>query len=1039
MTIDVVTLTPQQDTYPAADLDVVIYDYRWNSVYEQGADGIYRWETSVEKTPVYTASVTTSDDGMAQIAWTPETGGNFYVTAQGEDAASNPSSSGIFLWVQAADAGSFIPWRRENNDRLELVADRDLYAPGDTAEVLVPSPFTGPVYALVTIERGGILERTVQVLESNSETLSIPIRADYIPNVYLSVVLVKGVDETNPFPSMRVGYVQLPVDTAAKALSLSVEPSMAQARPGETVSYTATVSDSDGSTVSGAELSLALVDKAVLSLAESVDQPLIDRFYTLQPLGVTMGATLVINQDRLSQQLSEGGKGGGGGGPGGGLTLRQNFADVAYWRADAVTNEDGVVTFDVTLPDNLTTWRLVARAVTDETQVGDATDDLVATKEVLIRPMLPRFFTAGDRAHIGAVLQNNSDVDLSAAELTVTVEGGRLQVGDGVGQEVVQVIDLAAGAQLEEDWLLVVDDAAAQMVVTYTLQPADAAQAKRLGDAVRIVLPIYRYETPETVGTAGTVPVEGRLEAILVPDAATDRGELTVQIEPSLAAGMIDGLNYLEHYPYECVEQTVSRFLPNLFSVLAVRELGLARPDLQDNLDAQVQIGLQRLLNRQNPDGGWGWWPGMTSNRFITSYVLWGLWNAQRADYSVSDNAIANALAFLDMGWQAPENVTATWELNEMAFSHFVLAEIGEADPGRMVTLYAVRERLDLYGQAFLAMALAHSVEDGESSPRVQSLLDNIAGQAILSASGAHWQEDGTDWWTMNTDTRTTAIVLAAFTRLQPDHPLLPNVVRWLMVARENGRWASTQETAWSIIGLSEWMAATGELDANYDWQVTLNGDSLGEGSASSANLDERVELRAAVSEMLRGEANALAFSRSNDSGQLYYTAHLRYFLDATAIPALDRGLVVSRRMLAEDGETVSAAAVGDVISVTVTLQAPSDVHYLLLEVPIPQGRNPSTPAWPPKAINSRGRALSRRHPKRRPPACTGGDRGSHRTAISATRRWRSSPACCPRGRTSTPSSCAPACLANTVFSRRGPRRCTSPMCGGAVQARCLR
>ncbi|MEZ4639352.1 MAG: hypothetical protein R2856_31060 [Caldilineaceae bacterium] len=62
---------------------------------------------------------------------------------------------------------------------------------------------------------------------------------------------------------------------------------------------------------------------------------------------------------------------------------------------------------------------------------------------------------------------------------------------------------------------------------------------------------------------------------------------------------------------------------------------------------------------------------------------------------------------------------------------------------------------------------------------------------------------------------------------------------------------------------------------------------------------------------------------------------------------------------------------------------------------------------------------MSRRHPKRRPPACTGGDRGSHRTAISATRRWRSSPTCCPRGRTSTPSSCAPACLANTVFSQR--------------------
>ncbi len=948
MTIDFVTLTPQQDRFGDTDLDVVIYDYRWNSVYEQGADGVFRWETSVEKTPVYTTSVSSDADGMGQFTWTPDSGGNFYVTARGEDADGNSSSSGIFVWVQAADGDAFIPWARENNDRLELVADRDLYAPGDVAQVLVPSPFTGPVYALVTIERGGVLQRSVQVLESNSETLSIPIRADYIPNVYLSVVLVKGVDETNPFPAMRVGYVQLPVDSAAKELTLDISTSVPQARPGDTITYTISVADNNGDAVSGAELSLALIDKAVLSLAEGTDRPLIDQFYTLQPLGVNMGATLVINQDRLSQQLSEGGKGGGGGGPGGGLTLRQIFADVAYWRADAISDADGMVSFEVTLPDNLTTWQLVARAVTDETQVGDATADLIASKEVLIRPMLPRFFTSGDRARIGAVLQNNSDVDLPDAELTISVEGGRLQSShqSAAGQQINQSVNIAAGAMAEETWLLIVDDTATQVVITYTLQPPADVDQRALGDAVRLVLPVQRYETPETVGTAGIVPAEGRLEAILVPEAATDTGTLSVQVEPSLAAGLISGLTYLEHYPYECVEQTVSRFLPNLFSVLAVQELGIDRPNLQADLDAQIEIGLQRLLNQQNPDGGWGWWPGMQSNRFITSYVLWGLWHAQEAGYPVSPNSIANTLSFLDGGWQAPDAVTNDWELNEMAFTHFVLSEMGEGDPGRVVTLYAVNERLDIYGQAFLAMALANLAgEDGAQSPRVTSLLDNIRGQAILSATGAHWQEEGVDWWTMNSDTRTTAIVLTALTRLRPDDALLPNVVRWLMLARQDGRWASTQETAWSIVGLSEWMAATAELEANYDWQVTLNGATLGEGSVSPETVDQPVNLRVAVSELLRGEANALAFRRNNDSGNLYYTAQLRYFLDATAIPAQDRGLVVSRRMTAADGdhagETVSGAAVGDVISVTVTLQAPSDIHYMLLEVPIPAGTEP--------------------------------------------------------------------------------------------------
>ena len=89
---------------------------------------------------------------------------------------------------------------------------------------------------------------------------------------------------------------------------------------------------------------------------------------------------------------------------------------------------------------------------------------------------------------------------------------------------------------------------------------------------------MQRYQTPETVGTSGVVPVEGVTEAIYVPESATDDGELTVTLDPSLAAGMIDGLTYLEHYPYECNEQTVSRFLPNLFTVAALRELDLSDP-----------------------------------------------------------------------------------------------------------------------------------------------------------------------------------------------------------------------------------------------------------------------------------------------------------------------------------------------------------------------------------------------------------------------------------------------------------------------------
>ncbi len=949
--VDVVTVTPQGEPAPDVPLELVVHQVVWNSVYEKAPDGTYYWTSTVERTPVFTTSLTTDEAGAGLLTWTPEQGGQYLVTAAGEDQAGNAISSGAFVWVQAEDPRAFIPWRRENNDRMELVRDKDLYQPGDTAKVLVPSPFSGPVYALVTLERSGILERKVMVLESNSETLEIPITEEHIPNIYVSVVLVKGVDETNPIPALRVGYVELPVDASAKELAIQVQvmdaagqvlegPEAPRFQPGDVVSYLLTVTDQAGEPVPGAELSAALIDKAVLSLAAGYDPPLLDRFYARAPLGVDTGALLVINQDRLNQQLPEGAKGGGGGGEAGLLELRQRFADVAYWQADLVTDELGQVGFSVTLPDNLTTWRLIVRAISDDTLVGDASYEVVATKDLLIRPALPRFFTAGDRARIGALVRNTTAQALETVDITLAVEGATFVTGDAESPQRVTQLSLDPGGQARFDQLIAVDPLASQVVVTYTAVAGD------LQDAVRLELPVVRYETPEVVATAGTVPPEGRLEVIYLPEAATENGELQVILEPSLAAGMLEGLDYLTHFPYECTEQAVSRFLPNLVTMRALNRLGVSNPELEEQLAFQLGVGLQKLVNFQNPDGGWGWWPNSQSNPFITAYVLWGLWTADQEGYPVPETVLDQGVRFLERNFQAPDQVQEAWQLNEMAFIHFVLSEMGEGDPGRASTLYDARDRLGIYGQAYLAMALANLADpNGPADPRVTTLLDAIAGQVHLTATGASWSEEVTDWRTMNTDIRTTSIVLAAFVRLQPENPLLPNVVRWLMSSRQAGRWATTQENAWAIIALTDWMAATGELEADYRWQVTLNGEELGSGQVDASNLDQPVTLRAAVAELLRDEANLLLLSRDSAAGQLYYTTYLRYFLDATAIPAADRGLVVSRSIQAAEGEQagqpVATAKVGDVLSVTVTLVAPTPLHYLALSVPIPAGTEP--------------------------------------------------------------------------------------------------
>jgi uncharacterized protein YfaS (alpha-2-macroglobulin family) len=281
---------------------------------------------------------------------------------------------------------------------------------------------------------------------------------------------------------------------------------------------------------------------------------------------------------------------------------------------------------------------------------------------------------------------------------------------------------------------------------------------------------------------------------------------------------------------------------------------------------------------------------------------------------------------------------------NTRAFILYVLAEYGQGDLGRTVALYEKRDSLDLYGKAFLTMALR--ILEPEEESHVKTLLSDLTNAAILSATGAHWEEEKPDYWTMNTNTRSTAIVLEALVRADSQNPFIPNAVRWLMTARQEGHWETTQETAWSIMALTDFMLATGELQADYDYQVTLNGKALGQDTVTAQNLDQTRKLAVAVQGLLRDESNHIVLQRlapraqQTGQGQLYYSLYLRYYLPVEDVVALNRGIVVSRQYALLDApeRPIDTAKAGDVILVKLTIIAPNDLHYLVVEDPLPAG-----------------------------------------------------------------------------------------------------
>jgi uncharacterized protein YfaS (alpha-2-macroglobulin family) len=218
-------------------------------------------------------------------------------------------------------------------------------------------------------------------------------------------------------------------------------------------------------------------------------------------------------------------------------------------------------------------------------------------------------------------------------------------------------------------------------------------------------------------------------------------------------------------------------------------------------------------------------------------------------------------------------------------------------------------------------------------------LLSDLVNGAAISATGAHWNEAERDYWNWNTDTRTTAIVLDALIKLSPKSDLIPNVVRWLMIARKSQAWETTQETAWAIMSLTDWMVLTGELHPDFQFSASINGDKLTEGTATSDIVRDSIKLQVDVADMLKDKVNELTIGRTDGNGVLYYTAHLRAFLPVPEVEPLNRGVIVSRRYTVPGGtDAITSAKVGDLIQVHLTVVAPNDLLYTVIEDPIPAG-----------------------------------------------------------------------------------------------------
>ena len=935
-------------------------------------------------TVVSTIQVTTDFEGRALATFTTPPSGTYIVAADALDADDRPVHTEIALWASSSGAGS---WPMEAG-QVTPVADALAYRVGDRAKILVPVVFAGPYQVLMTIERDGILAVERQVLDTANPVLEIPIVEAFVPNVYVSFVLVHGVTETTSAPEIRAGYVTLNVAPTAQTLAVTALPEKTAYQPGDMVTLTVRAVDAAGHPAD-AEVAVALVNKALLShggreASRSVPS-LLDIFYGVRPLQVMMGDGLSVLSDpqaapvldvEVAYRIAHFGEAEAAS-PMPGV----RFPDVALWAGDRRTGPNGETHITFALPDMPATWVAVVYALTADTKVGETQVEIVAEQPLRVQPVAPHFLVVGDQAEVAAIVYNHTDKPFTGAVQLTASAGARVDV-------LVRTFDLPAGGQARMTWKLSVAQSSAE-----TLALAFSATGGGHWDEVSVEVPLHRYVMPDAIGAAGVLDEAGaRLETVLVPPEAGDASALIVRAASSPVGALVDTLTYLDQSPYASTDALIERFASYVFTYRALQELDVADAALLARLQDTIAQSLEQLYARQNADGSWGWWEDQSAREVfarenfagedfagenfalhLTAFATLGLVKAERAGFDVRPAVRERALDYiydslaLAMGGET--------YYPHQALGLYVLSDAGVPWPaGAGASLYAARESLGVVGRAYLALALGTS---DPSDSRLLVLLDGLRTEARLTAAGAHWAGtgnsligDGSSYW--NTDVVVTSIAVDALARFGPEEALLAQAARWLMVTRRGGRWQTTYETAWAIAGLSDVLRASGVPEpASYEWDVALNGVVLTDSAAQTGedNAVVAAPWRARVGllptsggngspVLLRDQPNLLEIARDSGTGVLYYTAHLELSVPVEQIGAESRGLMLRREYCAVEDDSLANGVVtstacrplaeltvGEQVAVRLTLIVPQTRAYVRLEVPHPAGFAPVTAA----------------------------------------------------------------------------------------------
>lgn len=932
LSVEVVAALPDGTAQAGRPVEVELVRRVWTSVRKAGFGGRLEWISEKSDTVVASQSIRTAVPEPASIRFQPEQSGFYLLRARARDGARREIATSAYVYVTGPD---YVAWERSDDDAIDLVADASVYKPGQTARILVKSPYER-AKALVTVEREFILRSEVVEIAGTTTEIAVPITADLIPNAFVSVLLIQGRTAAASSeaaadagkPSFKIGYIDLAVDPAEKRLGVDVQTKLPAYRPGEEVEISLQARDAGGRGAS-ADLAVAVVDVGVINLIGYQTPDPFAAFYGPRPLSVETAESRVhvVGQRHYGEKGEN--PGGGGAEAGAGLALsevqlRGDFKSTAYWNPSVATDADGRAVVRFKLPDNLTTFRIMAVAQSRDSRFGRGAADFKVRKPLLLLPALPRLIRTGDAFQGGVLVTNNTEktgtirVSLQATGLASKDAGERtIELGPGASQEILYAFTAEKEGRARLQFRAMMNGEA---------------------DGLEAVVPVERPRPLIAMGFTGRTDSTAEEMVRIPPDIHPDLGEIEARASASSLTGLRARLDALVDYPYLCVEQRLSRILPFIVAGPIIRDFDLSGLEPGD-IDRMLRENLREIYACQKDNGGFSLWADSTfDSPYVSAYAVFALLKAYRAGVPIDKAGLESGLNYMRniLKTKADPRLypygRSEWTAVQ-AFALYNLALAGRADAAYAETLFLKRDALPLFGRALLLKALPLVGARGDMK---ETLTREFMNMAKITSADAHFEENDPAGypWIYSSHARTTAIVLQALLETGQSGPVLDGAARWLSLKKNGPGWPSPQENFFAFYALNEYYQRIEKTPPDFRGTVRLAGKTLLEESFRRP----QDEYKAAVPLSAFARDRNLAFlAEKTGAGSMTYNLRMSY-APLRPLPPADEGFAVFKKIEAVDGRPLAEVPGGTLAVVTLEVAVPKESLFVVVDDPLPAG-----------------------------------------------------------------------------------------------------